>query len=193
MDDRALQIKQFEQRLNQLQLRFELYFQGLERLPPEGTRDELHRALRNFQNAASDAKWPTALKYRVNALLQRFTAYDQKWRREMVAIEKGDSRRDRLRAAQKNKAPVVPMNVPAPMPEMPQLPTSLSDHEIKKIYNTYLKARKIAGQQTNLSLDGMSQKLKKQLPALQKKHPGKTIGFKVVMKDGQAQLRAVVK
>ena len=39
----------------------------------------------------------------------------------------------------------------------------------------------------------MTQKLNKQLPALQKKHPGKKIGFRVVVKDGQAQLRAVVK
>ena len=193
MDDRAAQIKQFEQRLSRLQLQFELYFQGLERLPPEGMRDELHRALRNFQTAAAAAKWPTALKYRVNALLQRFTSYDQKWRREMVAIEKGDSRRDRLRAAQKNQTASVPINIPAPMPDLPKIPTGLSDHEMKKLYNSYLKARKMAGQKTNLSLEGMSQKLNKQLPALQKKHPGKTIGFKVVVKDGQAQLRAVVK
>ena len=193
MDDRAVQIKHFEERLNQLQRHFELYFQGLERLPPEGARDELHRALRNFQNAATAAKWPTALKYRVNALLQRFTSYDQKWRREMVAIEKGESRRDRLRAAQKNKSPTPSTNVPAPVPELPRVPAGLNDQEMQKLYRTYLKARKMAGQKTSLSLESMSQKLNNQLPALQKKHPGKTIGFKVVVKDGQAQLRAVVK
>ena len=148
MDERIVQIQAYEKRLVQLQRQYELYFQGLERLPPEGMRDELQRALRTFQTSAVASKWPTALRYRINALLQRFTSYDQKWRREMVAIENGTSRRDRLRAAQKRSAAVpVPLDLGQNRPAANK--PALAPQQVQNLYDNYLRpAPRLARTQT---------------------------------------------
>ena len=194
MDEREKNLKILEQELNQLRVTYDLYFQGLERIPPEERRNLYHKKILRFQVSIATA--PTALRYRVNSLLQRFTSYDQMWRRQMTAIENGTSRRDKLRASvAKNQKPT-PLAAPAPLAEPAPIPMgnpALEAERLKKLHGAYVKAHEISGQKTSLTLDKLSASLKKQLPQLQQKHPGKQIDFKVVIKNGKAQLKAVVK
>ena len=189
MDKRDLEIKRFETQLRQLRLTFELYFQGIERRSPEIQRNQFHKELLRFQSTSSD--WPTALRYRIKAMVQSFTSYDQKWRRELTAIEKGTSRRDRLRAVQQKSATATPLSIPAPMTSPHE--QNLDKQRLEKLYKAYVQARQMAGQKTSLTFENLAKKLRTQLPALQKKHPGKNIDFRVVVQNGKAQLKAVVK
>ena len=194
MDEREEKLKLLEKELNQLRLAYDLYFQGLERIPPEEKRNVFHKKILHFQVSLSTA--PTALRYRVNSLIQRFTSYDQMWRRQMTAVENGTSRRDKLRASVAKNRKTADLAAPAPLGAPAPLSTAnhpLQADRLKQLHGAYVKAHEMSGQKTNLTLDKLSESLKKQLPQLQQKHPGKEIEFKVVIKNGKAQLKAMVK
>ena len=190
MDNREQQLSHLEKTLKALRLAFDLYFQGLERIPPEANRNQLHRALIQFQAQNNGA--PTAFRYRINALLQRFTSYDQMWRRQMVAIENGTSKRDRFRVAQKRSQGPQPVALPEPL-DVPAVHNPLEQQRLKKLHGAFVKANQMAGQKTSLTVEKLAATLKTQLPKLQQKHPGKKIDFKVVLKNGKPQLKAVVR
>lgn len=70
----------------------------------------------------------------------------------------------------------------------------LSDQKIKAIYDAYVSAKKRCGEDTSsLSLGGVAETLKKQVPELMKQHNAKSVEFKVVIKEGKAILRAMPK
>lgn len=72
--------------------------------------------------------------------------------------------------------------------------SGLSEQKIKAIYDAYVSAKKRCGEDTSkLSLGGVAETLKKQVPELMKSHNAKSVEFKVVIKEGKAILRAMPK
>jgi hypothetical protein len=70
----------------------------------------------------------------------------------------------------------------------------LSDQKMKAIFDAYVMAKRRCNEDVSkLSLDGLSQTLRKQVPELMKAHNAKSVEFKVVIKDGKAILRALPK
>jgi len=189
MDARDKQLSALEKQLKELRLAYDLYFQGLERIPPQEHRNQLHRHLIQFQGQNASA--PTAFRYRITSLLQRFTSYDQMWRRQMVAVENGTSRRDKFRVAQNRVQAPQPLSLPEPL--SPTATHPLEQQKLKRLHGAFLRANEMAGHKTNLTIEKLAASLKTQLPKLQKKHPGKNIDVKVVLKNGKPQLKAVVR
>ena len=88
-------------------------------------------------------------------------------------------------AAAKPAGPVGPASAPA---------GQLSDQKLKAIFDAYVMAKRRCNEDVSkLSLDGLSQTLRKQVPELMKAHNAKSVEFKVVIKDGKAILRALPK
>jgi hypothetical protein len=70
----------------------------------------------------------------------------------------------------------------------------LSDQALRGVYDAYVQAKKRCNEDTSkLSFEQVAQMLRRQAPELMKKHQAQAIEFKVVIKDGKAQLRAVPK
>ena len=70
----------------------------------------------------------------------------------------------------------------------------ISDQKMKAIFDAYVMAKRRCNEDVSkLSLDGLSQTLRKQVPELMKTHNAKSVEFKVVIKDGKAILRALPK
>jgi hypothetical protein len=91
-------------------------------------------------------------------------------------------------------APKPAPRAPAPVVVAPTKPDGgLSDQRVQQIYQLYMQAKKNTGESSTLTLDGLRGQLAKQMPSLQQKHAGKSIDFKVVLKDGKAMLKAVPK
>ena len=98
MDNREQQLSHLEKTLKALRLAFDLYFQGLERVPPKQT--ETNCIAHSF-----------SFKPRTMALPQLFVTVSTRCYKDsrvtinvaptMVAIENGTSKRDRFRVAQK--------------------------------------------------------------------------------------------
>jgi hypothetical protein len=80
-------------------------------------------------------------------------------------------------------------------PAAPQAtPTSaLPNDRVKEIYNNYMKARKACNESTEMTMDKLAKNLDRSITQLQEKHAGKRIDFDVVIKNGKAVLKPVLK
>jgi hypothetical protein len=84
-----------EVRLRRLRMLYDQYFQGLERIEPQHERADVDRTIDLLRRAQPRN---TALRFRFNQLVQRFTTYNAYWQRIRRQIEEGTYKRDVLRA-----------------------------------------------------------------------------------------------
>jgi len=92
----AARVDELEKRLERVRATYEAYFLGLERRPPEMARQQLHHKLLELQGVPIVN---TALRFRFQNLVQRFTQLAGHWNRTMREIEAGTYRRDLEKAA----------------------------------------------------------------------------------------------
>jgi hypothetical protein len=70
----------------------------------------------------------------------------------------------------------------------------LSDARMRAVYDAYVSAKRQGGEDTSkMSYESVAQSLRKQVPEILAKTKAKSVEFKVVVKDGKAQLKAVPK
>jgi hypothetical protein len=92
-------LTQLEQNIERLRVRYEQYFMGVDRLPPEQLRKDVVRQV--FQLEQTFIR-NTAQKFRLQSLVQRFNTYKTYWNRIMRQIEEGTFKRD-VNRAQRNQ------------------------------------------------------------------------------------------
>ncbi|MEN9796871.1 MAG: hypothetical protein RL653_567 [Pseudomonadota bacterium] len=92
--------------------------------------------------------------------------------------------------------PKVP-TAPPPRPTAAAAPgggADLSDARMRAVYDAYVSAKRQGGEDTSrMSFESVAQSLRKQVPEILAKTKAKSVEFKVVVKDGKAQLKAVPK
>lgn len=90
------QISELEERVERLRALYDQYFSGIEKLEPLILRKEVDRrfwALRRIKIGN------TALRFRLQGIVQRYNTFQQYWMRICREIENGTYRRDLARAA----------------------------------------------------------------------------------------------
>lgn len=94
----AHEVEELEPRLERLKALYEQYFMGLEKLEPQTLRRDIDR---KFWQLRKMRIQNTALRFRLQMLIQRYNTYQQYWARIMREMERGTYRRDILRAAER--------------------------------------------------------------------------------------------
>ena len=283
-----------EIQLSRIKHLYEQWFQGIERIEPQIPRKQFDRALHELRKTKPRN---TALRFRFQTLIQRYTTLQTYWRRVGRQIEEGTYRRDLLRARKRREAaraeredarnrgsnsleldPNEDMNVdqlieeasdrvdellraprapelemgppatdeveppaepakkvvpgprpkPDPSEELPtatfgkpksRRPVSKRDRSspaispsrrapppiaarskgpgearMRQIYESYVDAKRRNNERTDkIDYEAVAKSLKKMVPKLDRKHKGKRIDFKVVIKDGKVGIKPVVK
>lgn len=87
----AKQVDGLEAQIAELRQAYEQFFLGLERKPPTFQHNDLKRQLQQMRGTFVRQ---TAVKFRINALLQKFATYERLWARTLNEIESGTYRRD---------------------------------------------------------------------------------------------------
>ncbi len=90
-----------EVQLSRIKHLYEQWFQGIERLEPQIARKQFDRMLHELRKVKPRN---TALRFRYNMLIQRYTTLQTYWRRVARQIEEGTYRRDLLRARRRREA-----------------------------------------------------------------------------------------
>jgi hypothetical protein len=88
-------LAQTELRLKRLRQLYDQWFHGLERAEPQNQRLEVDRAIAELRR---EQIRNTALKFRLNQIVQRYVTYTTYWQRITRQIEEGTYKRDVLRA-----------------------------------------------------------------------------------------------
>lgn len=208
-----------EKELDAVRRLFDMYFQGLEKKPPQMRYATLKATLMRLR--AECARWNTADRFRVASIQQRFSTYDRMWTRQLQEMEEGTHRRDRFRVQRMRAAAEADTAPPPPPPpgtssgETPELPLAAAaaregerpgrprpapspgapaaaeDARLRRLYDVYMTAKRRTGERTTLSYEGLVAQLRKQEPTLRQKYNCDAIDYKVVLKDGKAVLKAV--
>jgi hypothetical protein len=277
-----------EVQLSRIKHLYEQWFQGIERIEPQIPRKQFDRSLHELRKISPRN---TALRFRFQTLIQRYTTLQTYWRRIGRQIEEGTYRRDLLRARQRREAgraereqerqrrssspleldpnadvnldeliadasdsmdellkapepsskvatldleqpeataPAEPAPSAAPQSELPttrfgkpksrrpsprraksspaitpsrRAPPAIAarsrgpgDARMRQIYESYVEAKRNNNERTDkIDYETVAKSLKKMVPKLDRKHKGKRVDFKVVVKDGKVGIKPVVK
>ena len=180
----AEELSDLDEGISVLQVLYEKYFLGIDRKPPDQERKRISEKARELRTRSISN---TALKFKVNTLFAKLISFERMWDRTLREIEDGTYKRDvfkaKLRAGDRDE--------PRTGPVKPATP-SISDANLRRLYDTYMVARKRCGEATDgLTFDSMAARIRSQVPELMQKHKAKNIEFKVVIKGGKAILKAV--
>ena len=272
-----------EVQLSRIKHLYEQWFQGIERIEPQIPRKQFDRALHELRKVKPRN---TALRFRFQTLIQRYTTLQTYWRRIGRQIEEGTYRRDLLRARRRREAsraerqeeragrssspveldpnadvnmdeliadasdrmdellkapkpsskvatldpeaPEATRPVAAPQSEQPaarfgkpqsrrpalkreksspastpsrRAPPAITtrskgpgEARMRQIYDSYVEAKRSNNERTDkIDYETVAKSLKKMVPKLDRKHKGKRVDFKIVVKDGKVGIKPVVK
>ncbi|HSN16133.1 MAG TPA: hypothetical protein VLT61_15980, partial [Anaeromyxobacteraceae bacterium] len=84
-----------EEELEEIKVRYEKYFLGVERKPPHREREELKKKVLRLKSAFTRN---AGLKFRVQSLHARFLSYERMWERSVREKEEGTYHRDVFKA-----------------------------------------------------------------------------------------------
>jgi hypothetical protein len=181
----AEELTELDEAIVNLQVLYEKYFLGIDRRPPDQERKRVSDKTREMRNANIRN---TALKFKINTLFAKLLSFERMWDRTLREIEDGTYKRDVFKAKLRDKdrdqgGPARAAPAPAP---------TISDANLRRLYDTYLVAKKRCGESTaGMSFDSIASRIRAQVPELMQKHKAKNIEFKVVIKGGKAILKAV--
>ncbi len=116
-----------EESLEELKVKYDMYFLGVERLEPGKKRDELKRDIARLKSAFTRN---TGLRFRIQSLHARYLSYERMWLRAAREREEGTSRRDifkaRLRSQGQPEGPVREKRPGAAVPPRRVAPTLIA-------------------------------------------------------------------
>lgn len=179
-------ITALEKKLIQLKTDYEQYFLGMQKIAPEKLRSEVEKLIRLYTNQRITN---TALNFRLNTVVGKFSSYRTYWDRTIREIEEGRYSRDRfkmkLHTVGQPSQPVQPA-------ARPSAAVPYEEDNIKKVYDEYVKARKSTNEPLP-KFEAVADMIKKQAPVIKEKYKANSVDFKVVIEDGKAKLKAVPK
>ncbi len=86
---------ELEEELEEIKVKYEMYFLGVERMEPARRRDELKRNIARLKNAFTRN---AGLRFRIQSLHARYLSYERMWMRSAREKEDGTYRRDLFKA-----------------------------------------------------------------------------------------------
>jgi hypothetical protein len=178
-------IAQFEQWLNELVIKYEQYFIGIEKREPLKLLNDVESLGRKYQNTQITN---TMVKFKFNATLARLNSYKQYWNRINRLIEDGKYSRERfkLELHKKYKEPSHPGQGQQARPA-----EKGSDFEVESLYNRFVEARKACHLPvTKVTHDLIVNAIEKQKPLIMEKFKCKSVEFNVVIEDGVPKIKA---
>jgi hypothetical protein len=131
-EELAGEVARIEEEVEELKVRYEMYFLGTERREPVHKREDLKkRVVRAKEGFTRNA----ALRFRIQSLHARFLSYERLWLRSGREKEEGTYRRDLFKARlhARGKAPVQPAGGVAAKPDAapsPAIPVAAPSNPI---------------------------------------------------------------
>lgn len=170
-----------EKKLNELIVKYEHYFLGLEKREPLKLLEEVEKLSRNYTGSEIIN---TMLNFRYNSLKSRLVSYKQYWTRTMRLIEEGKYSRDRFKMGIHGKT-----DQPVPDKEA-QETVQGHDSEMESIFRDYIQARK----DCNLAVNAITKEMvvdlvEKHKHAALEKYGCSQVELRIAVENGAPKLK----
>jgi hypothetical protein len=175
-------ISAFERSLNELVVKYEQYFIGLEKREPYQLLQQVERMARKYQPAQITNSMH---RFRFTSLLARLSSYRQHWTRTTRLIEEGTYSRDRFKMKLHEKGAEKPQTS-----HETALPPARDD-QVERLFREYLAARQACHlPTTGVSREMIQGAIDKQIPILKQKYHCTDIEFHVTVEEGTPRIKA---
>lgn len=172
-------IARLERDLNELIIRYEQYFVGIEKREPLQLLEEVERCARRYQNVSITN---TMQKFKYNSLVGTLSVHRQKWNRINRLIEEGKYSRDRFKMSLRHGE--ITAHPAPPAGGIPKNP-------VERIYQEYRAALETCNLPVdNLSKEKIASAIERQKPAILAKYRCSDVEFAVVIEEGKPRLKA---
>jgi leucyl aminopeptidase len=171
----------FELNLNELIIKYEQYFLGLEKREPLKLLEEVERYARRYHGTHIIN---TMQKFKYNSMVARFSSYKQYWNRITRLIEEGKYSRDRFKMEMHKKKEGDGPSANGAEKEKRLAP------ELQRLYQQFIEARKAC----HLPIESITPEIvaaaiEKQKPAIINKYHCNKVEYVVVVEKGSPKIK----
>jgi len=169
----------FEKKLNELIIKYEHFFLGLEKREPLKLLEEVEKLSRSY--SGSDII-NTMFTFRYNSLKSRLSSYRQYWSRTMRLMEEGKYSRDRFKMDIHSR--------PDPSAPTSEKEQHQCDPEMESIYREYIQART----ECNLPVNSITKEMviglvEKHKRAALERYGCPDVELRIAVEDGNPKLK----
>ena len=171
----------FELHLNELVIKYEQYFLGLEKREPLQLLEELERFARKYHGTQIIN---TMQKFKYNSVIARLSSYKQYWSRITRLIEEGKYSRDRFKMEMHLK------KEGDGTPERGSDKDQKISPELQRLYQQFIEARKACHLPVgSITPEMVAAAIEKQKPAIMSKYHCSKVEYVVVVEKGAPKIK----
>jgi hypothetical protein len=171
----------FEMNLNELIIKYEQYFLGLEKREPLQLLEELERFARKYHGTQIIN---TMQKFKYNSVIARLSSYKQYWSRITRLIEEGKYSRDRFKMEMHIKKEGDGTHARGSLKDQKISP------ELQRLFQQFIEARKACHLPVgSITPEMVAAAIEKQKPAIMSKYHCNKVEYVVVVEKGAPKIK----
>jgi hypothetical protein len=177
--------------LRQLQVKWDLFFNGAEKKPPSELQTQVETLLRRYSNTEIRNNGD---RFRFQGLTARFTTFNELWQKRLRAREEG-----RLYGMHGLKAEQMPpprAAAPAGKADAPRefrvVDPARDTAAVRALYDQFVAERRRAGETGAPAFDAFQALISKQAERIRSEKGAQAVDFRLETKDGKVALKAKV-
>ncbi len=179
--------------LRQLQVKWDLFFNGAEKKPPTELQSQVETLIRRHSNAEIRNNGD---RFRFQGLSARFTTFNELWQKRLRAREEGRLYgMHGLKAEQMPPPPRTALNVSF-RPEAPQefrvADPARDTAAVRALYEKFVEERRRVGEAQAPAFDAFQALIGKQAEKIRSEKGAQAVDFRLETKDGKVSLKAKV-
>ena len=179
--------------MRQLQVKWEMFFNGQERKPPSELQSQLDTLIKRLNNTEIRNNGD---RFRFQGLTARFTTFNELWQKKLRAREEGRLYGMHGLKAEKMAEQRVPVGVAARQPELPRefrvTDPSRDAAAVRALYERYVEERRQTGEAGAPAFEAFQALIGKQAQKILADKGASAVDFRLETKDGKVSLKAKV-
>lgn len=179
--------------IRQLQVKWDLFFNGAEKKPPSDLQGQVEQLVRRYANAEIRNNGD---RFRYQSLCARFSTFNELWQKKLRAREEGRAfGMHGLRAEQLPPPPPPPPPASRPPAGAPSGEFRVADagrdaSSVRALYERFVAERQRAGEAGAPAFDSFRELIAKQTERIRQEKGAAAVDFRLETKDGKVSLKA---
>jgi hypothetical protein len=176
----------------QLQVKWELFFNGAEKKPPSELQTQLETLIKRINNTEIRNNGD---RFRFQGLSARYTTFNELWQKKLRAREEGRTYGMHGLRAEKMPAPRPALNVsfgPEAQQEFRVADARRDTSAVRALYERYVEERRRVGEAQAPAFEAFQALIGKQADKIRSEKGAQAVDFRLETRDGKVSLKARV-
>lgn len=178
--------------LRQLQVKWDLFFNGAEKKPPSELQTQVDSLLKRHSNAEIRNNGD---RFRFQGLTARYTTFNELWQKKLRAREEGRLYGMHGLKAEKMVPAGPPLKLsfkPEAAPEFRVTDPARDTAAVRALYEKFVEERRRLGESAAPAFDAFQALIGKQAQKIREEKGAQAVDFRLETKDGKVSLKAKV-